>query len=75
MEQMIQAMKTASDAVASRQAGAGFGGCMVALVKDDAIAPFISHVSRAYQSDSGIKPEVFVVQASAGADPLNVQAD
>jgi len=70
MSAMMYAMQTAPGVVAARQAGAGFGGCMVALVQDDCVAKFSEHVQQTYESESGIQPRIFIVSASAGAGML-----
>jgi len=67
MAAMMEAMSTAPGVVAARQAGAGFGGSMVALVKDGFLEPFIEHVSKTYRQETKIQPEVYAVQASPGA--------
>jgi galactokinase len=67
MSAMMQAMSTAPGAVAARQAGAGFGGSMVALVKGGFLEPFTEHVTKIYQQETKIQPEVDAVQAVPGA--------
>ena len=67
MAAMNHAMSTAPGVVAARQTGAGFGGSMVALVKDGFLEPFIEHVNEIYKQDTMIQPEVYAVQASPGA--------
>jgi galactokinase len=67
MSAMMQAMSTAPGAVAARQAGAGFGGSMVALVKGGFLEPFTEHVTMIYQQETKIQPEVDAVQAVPGA--------
>lgn len=67
MEAMMQAMLGGPGVVAARQAGAGFGGCMVALVRAEAAEAFARHVEADYQRRTGIQPSVYPVQASAGA--------
>jgi galactokinase len=67
---MHQAMADAPGLVARRQAGAGFGGCLVALAEREAVDAFSAHVSRAYADATGIEPSIFVVEAAAGAGPL-----
>jgi galactokinase len=67
---MAEAAAQAPGAIAVRQAGAGFGGCMVALVDPAAIAPFTAGVSATYYSRTGINPHLFAVAPSAGAGPL-----
>ena len=67
MAAMMKAMSTAPGVVAARQAGAGFGGSMVALVKEGYLGPFTEHVIETYQQDTKIQPEVYAVQAAPGA--------
>ncbi|WP_420632252.1 galactokinase [Candidatus Leptofilum sp.] len=70
MSAMMRAMQSAPGVVAARQAGAGFGGCMVALVKDDCVAEFSAYVQTTYTDDTGIEPRIFAVSAAAGAGVL-----
>ncbi|KAA3657598.1 MAG: galactokinase [Chloroflexi bacterium] len=70
MELMMQAMQSAPGVIAARQAGGGFGGCLVALVKADHVAHFSESVYQTYKTSSGIEPQIFPVAASAGAGKL-----
>jgi galactokinase len=70
MEAMMQAMLSGPGVVAARQAGAGFGGCMVALVRHDQVETFADHVTRAYAAETNIEPKVYPVQAAPGAGPM-----
>jgi galactokinase len=54
----------------ARMTGAGFGGCAIALVDHDALADFVPAVTQAYQAATGIAPELFAVQPTAGARRL-----
>lgn len=67
MDAMMHVMSTAPGVVAARQAGAGFGGSMVALVKDGALDSFTAYVCETYFQDTAIQPEVYAVQATPGA--------
>ncbi len=67
MEAMFRAMTAAPGIVAARQAGAGFGGSMVALVRNPSVESFCSDVTGRYRNETGIQPEVYPVNASAGA--------
>ena len=67
MEAMMAAMLCGPGIVGARQAGAGFGGCMVALVESGCVAGFSRHVCEDYQRRTGITPQVFAVEASPGA--------
>lgn len=70
MEYMMQAMLAAPGVIGARQAGAGFGGCMVALVEADQVVSFQEHVRRAYAASAGIEPAVYPVTAAPGAGAL-----
>ena len=67
MEAMMQAMMEAPGVIGARQTGAGFGGCMMAIIKMEYAADFADHVIRRYEMLSGIKAEVYPAIASQGA--------
>lgn len=70
MEAMYRAMLNAPGLVGGRQAGAGFGGCMVALVKKGIVQEFTAHIEQDYLARTGIQPAVYPVRAAAGAGRL-----
>jgi galactokinase len=59
-------MSAAAGAVASRQAGAGFGGCMVSLVYKDQLEEFKQDVFHRYKELSGIDCEIYGVHTAMG---------
>lgn len=67
MEAMMAAMMAGPGVVGARQAGAGFGGCMAALVPDESVPAFSDYVREEYQRLTGIAPQIYPVEASAGA--------
>jgi len=67
MHAMMDAMLAAPGVIGARQAGAGFGGCMVALVEEPMTAAFAAAVSNHYSNATGIVPEIYPVTAAAGA--------
>lgn len=52
--------------IGSRMTGAGFGGCTVSIVKDEAIDAFISQVGTAYQEKIGYAADFYVVEIGDG---------
>lgn len=51
----------------ARMTGAGFGGCAVALVKEEIAADFTSWVTPQYEAATGNKPALYICTASQGA--------
>ncbi|MBC7226081.1 MAG: galactokinase [Thermoflexales bacterium] len=51
----------------ARLTGAGFGGCIVALVAEAAVDDLARHLERVYQARFGRRPPVIVCRASEGA--------
>jgi len=54
-------------ALGARMAGAGFGGCAIALVLEEAIPAFRDELIRRYRRDIGHDPELYVCEAEDGA--------
>jgi galactokinase len=67
---MKDAMTDAPGVIGARQAGAGFGGCMVALVEAEKTEDFRTGVIESYQKSMGVRPETYTVEAAAGAGLL-----
>lgn len=70
MEKMHIAMMAAPGVIGARQAGAGFGGCLVAIIEADLAAEFSAYVSDQYFEATGIKADIFPAKASPGAGVL-----
>lgn len=70
MHAMMAAMSGAPGVIGARQAGAGFGGCMVAFVEQLQVESFIGAVRDHYSKATQITPEIYPVTAAAGAGLL-----
>lgn len=52
--------------IGSRMTGAGFGGCTVSIVKDEAVDKFITQVGKAYKNKIGYAADFYVVKIGSG---------
>ncbi len=52
--------------IGSRMTGAGFGGCTVSIVKDEAVGIFIENVGKAYKDRIGYAADFYVVEIGSG---------
>ncbi len=64
---MVECAREQVSCYGARMTGAGFGGCAVALVKEETAAEFVNAVSAAYRQRSNMDAAVYVCKASAGA--------
>ena len=70
LEAMVEAARQAPGALSGRLAGAGFGGCCVALVDATKIDEFKASAKAYYDAKTGLDSEYWVCSASDGAKEL-----
>jgi galactokinase len=70
MQAMWEAASTAPGSLGARQAGAGFGGCMIAFVAAGEAEAFARATASAYRRATGVLPQVDPVRTTAGAGLL-----
>jgi galactokinase len=71
MHAMMDAMINAPGVVGARQAGAGFGGCMVAIVRREQAQAFAESTRSRYLGTTGIRPDVYAVRGAGGASVID----
>ncbi|MGL5963861.1 MAG: galactokinase [Fusobacteriaceae bacterium] len=67
LDTLVEASWKASGVLGARMTGAGFGGCTVALVKDECIENFITEVGEEYNRKTGLIAEFYVAKVGDGA--------
>jgi galactokinase len=63
---MAEAARKVDGVYGSRMTGAGFGGCTVSLVANEAIEDFRGQVAAVYEEATGIVPQIYVCRAEDG---------
>jgi galactokinase len=66
LDVMAEAAWKVDGVYGSRMTGAGFGGCTVSLVAEEAIEDFRAQVAVGYEEATGIVPQIYVCRAEDG---------
>lgn len=67
LDAMVETALSLPGCLGARLTGAGFGGCTVNLVRDEAAEMFIPALAEGYEKKTGLKPKVYLCHASRGA--------
>jgi len=70
LDAMVEAARGVEGVLGSRMTGAGFGGCTVSLVHEDAIERFKSEVGRRYAEATGLNADFYVCSIGNGVGEL-----
>jgi len=68
--EIAQSIGPKAGVIGCRMTGGGFGGCTVALVRADKVAPISERLASEYQKRTKITPTLFVSRPAAGATVL-----
>lgn len=66
LDTLVDEARKVEGVIGSRMTGAGFGGCTVSLVKDEAIDTFIAQVGENYKNKIGYEADFYVVSVGDG---------
>ncbi len=70
IERLVALLTASPGVLGARLTGAGWGGCVVALVENEAVEAVSRRVQEAYEAQTGIQPSVFACLPSDGAGLL-----
>lgn len=71
LDTIVDLARRQEGVLGARMTGAGFGGCAIALVRNDNIEGFIEKVGHAYAEKTGLTPAFYTPDISFGARRLN----
>ena len=72
---MVEFAERQAGCYGARMTGAGFGGCAVALVRQDAAKVFSAGVAAEYEVATGLTPNVYICAATNGAEVMPTTAN
>ena len=70
LDTMVEEARKIEGTIGSRMTGAGFGGCTVSIVKEEAVESFIREVGIAYHGRTGLKADFYVAEIGDGSKEL-----
>jgi galactokinase len=68
---MVDAAEGLPGFCGGRMTGGGFGGCTVNLVREEHAENFAQQIAERYRQKTGIKPQIYLCTAEAGAGELS----
>jgi len=72
LDTMVDEAEKVEGCIAARMTGAGFGGCTVNIVKEEAIESFIETVGMNYKEKTGLTPNFYICEIGDGARELKL---
>ena len=68
---MVEIAQSLPGCYGARLTGAGFGGCTVNLVAQEAVEKFTRNLTQKYEQRTGLHPEIYICHAADGASVEN----
>lgn len=75
LDALIDSILQSPGTLGARIAGAGWGGCAVALVRAAEALTFQAQVAAEYQAHTGLKADIFLCQPGQGAGRIDISLD
>lgn len=70
LDTLVEEARDIKGVLGSRMTGAGFGGCTVSLVKEEAVKLFIEKAGKKYEQRTGLKPDFYVADVGDGVKEI-----
>jgi galactokinase len=73
LDTLVEAAWNQEGTIGARMTGAGFGGCAIAIVKEESVHSFISEVGKEYQMKIGYEAAFYVASLGDGAKEIELR--
>lgn len=70
LDVMVELASSIDGVYGARMTGGGFGGCTINIVAVEHVEHFKQVVARDYERKTGLKPEIYICEASNGAEEI-----
>lgn len=70
LDVLFEAQRQVKGCIGTRMTGAGFGGCTVSIVRDDAVPEFKEQVKGVYEKQTGLTPSFYMCKTGDGVKEL-----
>jgi len=70
LDTLVDEARKIDGTLGSRMTGAGFGGCTVSIVKEDAVEEFIREVGKGYNEKTGLVADFYVAEIGDGSKQI-----
>jgi galactokinase len=70
LDTLVEEARKIDGTIGSRMTGAGFGGCTVSIVREDAVESFIRDVGIGYHERTGLKADFYVAEIGDGSKQI-----
>lgn len=70
LDTIVDIARSLPGCVASRMTGAGFGGCAIALVANEAVEAFMTELPKRYEAEIGVAPTLYIAEIGDGVYSL-----
>jgi galactokinase len=71
LDTLVDEARKIDGTLGSRMTGAGFGGCTVSIVEEDAVETFIREVGKGYHEKTGLVADFYVAEIGDGSKRIS----
>src|SRR5260370_15794429 len=75
LDGMVEIAARQQGVYGARMTGGGFGGCTINFVDADHATEFQRRVAAEYESAIGLRPDIYICEASQGAELVEAMAE